>query len=288
MSFTKTQHLDPYARLSPAKLATEYASKHVLITGGGYGIGASIARAFAEANVAGILLAGRTESRLKSTADKLNAAFPKTHVEYRVVDITSIDSVRAMFESISTSVDVLVNNAGFLSQPENFVNGDLKEWWGSFEVNVLGTAAVTQGYLQARAKQNAKDEAVVLTVNSIAAYNFLLPNLTSYSASKAALWRMMELVSTDVSTSGLVPGGVRFISIHPGAVKTAMATKSGLEGAMPETDAALVAEFITWAASREATFLANRFAWVSWDVDELVARKEEILDKDLLRTAISM
>jgi len=33
--------------------------------------------------------------------------------------------------------------------------------------------------------------------------------------------------------------------------------------------------------------LAGRFAWVNWDVDDLVEAKEEIVGKDLFRTSLS-
>jgi NAD(P)-dependent dehydrogenase (short-subunit alcohol dehydrogenase family) len=287
---TKVEHFEPYDRLSPAKLSSEYASKSVLISGGGYGIGASIARSFAEAHVASIIIAGRTESKLKATADGLKATYPETKVEYRVVDITSEKSVKALFASITIPLDILVNNAGYLSNPENFVHADLKEWWQSFEVNVLGTAMVTQQFLQARAKQNAEEQAVVINLNSIAAYNVLLPNLLSaYVGSKAAMWRMMETISMDVLDQQVLPGGARFISIHPGAVKTDMYWKAGLDGVVQieATDPQLAAEFVVWSASQEAAFLANRMVWVNWDVDELVARKDEIVEKDMFRTAMS-
>ncbi|KAJ9616496.1 hypothetical protein H2200_000215 [Cladophialophora chaetospira] len=286
---TKVEHHESYARLSPDRLALEYASKHVLITGGGHGIGSSIARAFAQAHAASIIIAGRTESKLKATAEELTSAYPKTKTEYRVVDITSEESVKALFASIKTPVDVLVNNAGFLSTRENFVHADLKDWWQSFEVNVFGTAAVLQRFLQARAKQNAEEQAVVININTIAAYSILAPLLSAYAGSKAAMWRMIELISVDASDSTVIPGGVRFISVHPGAVKTDMYWKSGIDGTglIEVTDSQLAGEFIAWTASQEASFLANRLVWVNWDVDELVARKDEIIEKDMLRTAMS-
>lgn len=288
MLFTpKFEHYEPYDRLSPARLASEYASKHVLISGGGYGIGAAIAEAFAKANAATVIIAGRTEAKLKATAKELASAYPKVKIEYRVVDITSEESVKALFASISTPVDILVNNAGFLSNPENFTTSDLKEWWRSFEVNVLGTATVLQQYFRSRAEQKAKSQAVVINLNTIGAYNVLAPKLSAYAGSKAALWRMMEIITVDAADEGVLPGGVRIISVHPGAVKTDMYDKSGLDGFFTVTDARLAAEFIAWTASQEASFLANRLAWVNWDVDELVAAKDEILEKDLLRTAMS-
>ena len=55
---------------------------------------------------------------------------------------------------------------------------------------------------------------------------------------------------------------------------------------MPRSSPELVGNFINWAASEDADFLAGRFAWMQWDVEELRKRKEEILEKDLLMYTI--
>ncbi len=271
-------HLQPYARLSPSHLREEYQGKTVLVTGGGYGIGASIARSFAEAGIASLILAGRTESSLKSTVDGLSKAFPAVKISYHVVDIASKESVKALFESLVESPDVLVNNAGFMSQPENFITADIDEWWKGFEINVLGTVVVTQAYLQHRVAKDPKAPGVVISLNTFASFGVKAPHIWAYSGSKIAAARIFELAVVDVPASV-----ARFISVNPGAVKTAMYHKSGLEGApIPVTEAQLSAEFITWTASEEASFLSGRLAWANWDVDELVAKKDEILSKDLL------
>ena len=80
------QHLDPYPRASPALLKKEFAGRSVLITGGGYGIGSAIDKSFAEAGVAEIILVGRTEAKLKTTADEL-ASFKDTRISFYQVDI---------------------------------------------------------------------------------------------------------------------------------------------------------------------------------------------------------
>lgn len=100
--------------------------------------------------------------------------------------------------------------------------------------------------------------------------------------SKAALARWSELIAVDVPEMT-----ARFISIHPGAIPTAMGIKSGLDGVFPRTDPKLAGNFMAWASSEEARFLAGRFAWVNWDVAELVAAKEEILSKDYYRTSLT-
>lgn len=284
-SIVSTFHFESYPRLSPSKLRDEFRGKSVLITGGGYGIGASIARSFAEAGVASIILAGRTESSLKSTVDDLAQSFPSLKVSYRLVDISSTSSVKDLFASLSESPDTLVNNAGFMSEPQNFVTADLAEWWKSFEINVLGTTIVTQAYLQHRMTREPKLPGVVIALNTFASFAVRAPHLWAYSGSKIALARIFEMAVADVPSSV-----ARFISINPGAVKTAMYHKSGLEGStdMPTTDSKLSAEFIVWATSQEAEFLSGRLAWANWDVDELVAKKTEIVGKDLLISGLTV
>lgn len=56
---------------------------------------------------------------------------------------------------------------------------------------------------------------------------------------------------------------------------------------MPMTDAALPADTCVWLASPEAEFLKGRMTWCDWDADELKAKKEEIVEKDLLKPILA-
>jgi len=62
-------------------------------------------------------------------------------------------------------------------------------------------------------------------------------------------------------------------------------------GAMPVgaewDDIELPANFFVWLASPESEFLRGRFLWANWDVEEMVAKKEELeKDQQLLRIQI--
>ncbi|TVY88424.1 Short chain dehydrogenase [Lachnellula willkommii] len=295
------KHLHPYPRLSPTHLRPEFTGKTILITGAGSGIGASTATAFALAGASHLILAGRTLSKLSTTAASLATSFPALKTTTFAVDISSKTDVAALFAALDTSPDVLVNNAGYMPTVSKFGDADadadaeldLGEWWRAFEVNVFGTALVTQSFLKHRSGLSGKGNAsasatpaVVITINTMGAYSqpFRVPGLSAYSASKAALLRLSETLADDVPV-----GVARFVSLHPGGVATDMAAKAGIEESehFPFTDARLSAEFVVWAASEEAGFLAGRFAWVNWDVDELVAAREEIVGRDLFRTAVS-
>ncbi|KAH7324917.1 hypothetical protein B0I35DRAFT_348081 [Stachybotrys elegans] len=279
------KHLETYPRIAPESFQNELKSKTVLITGGGYGIGAAIAESFAKAGAAEVILVGRTVAKLKDTVAALSSTVKtSTRITYHATDITSEADVEKLFAVISATPDILINNAGFLAAPSNFLDADLNEYWKSFSTNILGTALVTQSFLRRRQRDGPpRTPAVVVTLNTIGAYSVRVPHLSSYGASKAALARWSELISVDV------PDQVaRFISVHPGAVKTDMGIKSGLDGVFPSTDPTLAGDFVVWSVTEEAKFLTGRFAWVNWDVEELVAKKEEIVAKDLLRTSLSI
>ena len=280
----KTPHFETYDRISPAKLREELKGKSVLITGSGYGIGAAIARSFAEAGVDNIHISGRTEKPLKDTAEELRKAFPNTHVAYHIVDIVSTDDINRLFEEIKEPVDILVNNAGMMNSAMNFINMNIKAWWRTLEVNVFGTAQVIHTYLRQRRDAAAKasnplPQAVVITVNSGSALYWPIPNQTGYGPSKAALARLTELLPLEFPASD-----VRFVSLHPGSIATGMIEEQDPVAIGPLSDIKLPADFAVWLTSREADFLAGRFAWANWDVDELVGKKQEIAEKDLLKT----
>lgn len=238
-------------------------------------------KAFAQASAKEIILVGRTKSRLDSTVSGLLKEFSSTKFTVIAADVTSTKDVTNLFDSIPGAVDILINNAGFLSTPGNFLDADLKEYWESFNVNVWGMILVTQSFLKHREAHKVANAspAVVITVNTLAAFTVRFPNLSAYAASKTAAARVSELIQEDIPTTS-----ARFISIHPGAVETAMGEKSGLSGALPATDPQLTAEFIVWASTEEASFLAGRMAWVNWDKDKLLAKKDEIIVEDSLRS----
>ena len=279
----EAEHLKPYADLAPKLFSKDIGGKSVLVTGAGYGIGASIAKAFAQASAKEVILVGRTKHRLESTASTLGKEFSSTKFTVLAADITSTTDVAKLFDSISGPVDILINNAGFLSTPTNFLDADLKDYWESFNVNVWGMILVTQSFLKHREAHKAADAppAVVITINTMAAFTLRFPVLSAYAASKTAAARVSELIQEDVPTTV-----ARFISIHPGAVETAMGEKSGLLGLLPGTDPLLTAGFIVWSSTEEASFLAGRMAWVNWNKDKLLAKKEEIIKEDSLRSSL--
>lgn len=155
-------------------------NKRVLVTGGGSGIGFSIAKAFAEKG-ARVIIAGRTEERLKQAVASLKGA------SYIVADVSSASDVDRVTQEIKESfggLDILVNNAG-VGKPQPLDKSvDIYETAKyEMEINYFGVLRLTEKLLPFL--KDSK-EAAIINIESIVSY---VPNanIATYSATKAAL-----------------------------------------------------------------------------------------------------
>lgn len=108
---------------------TALSGKRVLITGGGTGTGADLARGFHEAG-AEVVIAGRRAEPLQAVADRLPGARLVT------ADVTDEASVMAMFADAGP-VDVVIANAG-ASVSAPFARTTLDDWNAMLAVNLTG------------------------------------------------------------------------------------------------------------------------------------------------------
>jgi NAD(P)-dependent dehydrogenase (short-subunit alcohol dehydrogenase family) len=270
-----TTHIKSYPSLSPTLPGRSLAGKSAFITGAGRGVGEHITRGIAAAGIDRIGLLGRDKARIEKAKENFSKEFPDVVFESYSADVTDAPAVAAALEAFGTP-DILINNAGYFPDDGPFVEQDLKSWFSGFEINVLGTATVTQKFLQLLGPAK---KAIVLNVSTLATHmRFPLIGWSGYTSSKMAQARMFEHIRFEHPE-------VRFINIHPGCIESDGFTRSGAappEGGM--TDGKVAGEFFAWASTEEADFLSGRFAWAEWDIDELKAKKDEILEKDLLLT----
>jgi len=123
--------------------------RHVIVTGGGGGLGAAIASAFA-AEGATLTLIGRTETTLAAQALVLRKTFA-VEAGAETCDVTDPDSVMRAFEFAVRArgpAQVLVNNAGYAAAGL-FQETTIDEWRRVIDVNLTGTFLCTQRVLPA-------------------------------------------------------------------------------------------------------------------------------------------
>jgi 3-oxoacyl-[acyl-carrier protein] reductase len=238
-----------------------------LVTGGGRGIGRNIALELAAAG-AKVAVAARSADEISQTAEEVGGLA----IECDVSDRQAVERMVEQVEAEYGRIDLLVANAGTSVAERNAAwELDPADWWRVFEVNVLGTymccRAVIPGML-------ARGGGRIVNVASGAAY---LPGSsgTAYSASKAAVHRFSETLALQ-----LEPHGIPVFSISPGLVRTRMT--EGFGDDMPWTPPELAPRLVRALASGRLDAVAGRYLHAEHDdVDDIAARADEIVAKDL-------
>ena len=190
--------------------------KRAVITGGGRGIGASVARTFA-AEGAAVVVSARSRDQVDTVAHEL---LDRGHQAAAVVcDVTQAEDVERLVEeslAFLGGVDILVNNAGIAtSAPLKAVT--LEEWNRVFAVNVTGTFLCTQGFLPGMVERGWGR---VVNVASVAG-KMGAPYITTYAASKHAVIGFTRALAAEVATKGVTVNAV-----CPGYVATDMTVES--------------------------------------------------------------
>ena len=236
-----------------------------LVTGGGRGIGASIARELTDAGMQ-VAVTGRTREQVEAVAWQLGGLALVGDVS----EPAEVESWVRHTESELGPIDLLVANAGIGNQEGSTWEVPVEAWWHILEVNVLGVhlccRAVIPGMLERGAGR------IVIT-GSGAAY---LPGArqTAYPASKAAVCRYGETLATELT--GRTP--VFFFS--PGLVQTDLTSELGDDA--PWTPPELAPQLVHVLASGRADALAGRYLHAEHDdIDELIGRADEIVANDL-------
>jgi NAD(P)-dependent dehydrogenase (short-subunit alcohol dehydrogenase family) len=193
----------------------------VLVTGGSRGIGAAIAKAFAEQ---GDRVAVHYREAAEA-AEAVRASLPSPagpgegHVTVQA-DIADPDAVRAMVDEAASrlgGLDVLVNNAGvYLDHP--VLESSYEEWqaaWrATLDINLVGAANAT--WCAVRHMTASGTGGRVVNVGSRGAYRGE-PTHPGYAASKAGLHALGQSLARV-----LAPYGIAVASVAPGYVGTDM------------------------------------------------------------------
>jgi 3-hydroxybutyrate dehydrogenase len=197
-------------------LAVDLSGRAAVVTGGGRGIGAAVARALAEAG-ARVVVAARNVAEIERVASDLLAAGRAARaVPCDVTDPESVARLAREAEGAVGVVDILVNNAGVATSGK-LEKLEPEEWARILNVNATGTYLVTRAFLPAMA---ANGWGRVINVASIAglaggAY------ISAYAASKHAVVGFTRSVALEVAARGVTVN-----AICPGFVATPMTDQS--------------------------------------------------------------
>jgi 3-oxoacyl-[acyl-carrier protein] reductase len=169
------------------------------------------------------------------------------------VDVTDPDAIKAAFEQIGP-VDILINCAGIVGPNKPLWEIEVDDWRRTFEVNVTGTFNMCRAAVPGMVERGWGR---IVNVASMAGKDGN-PNLSAYSASKAAVIGLTKSLGKELATSGVLVNVIApAVIATPMNDKTAPEVLAHITGLIPMHRVGRpeeVAELIAWLASDMCTF----------------------------------
>ena len=189
---------------------------NVLISGGGSGIGAAIAKELVNEKHS-VIICGRRVSKLKEVAGISNRVrYHKCDVSSEKEVLTFRDFVKREFEHI----DVIINCAAGQGAIGRFDKTDSNLWKKTFEINTFGTYLITKHFLDLLFKSTVKK---IINFSGGGAFNSF-PNYSAYAVSKAAVVRFTETIAEELADESVqvncVAPGFVVTEIHDATLST--------------------------------------------------------------------
>jgi len=227
LSFDRTGFLVHQMQFDPAETNISMQGRTCLVTGANSGLGFATARALAQ-HGARVFLLCRNEDRGRGAVDEIRRESDDGPAYLEVVDMADLSSIRSFVDRFEEKqVDVLVHNAGILSNELNITNDGIEL---TLATNVIGPFLLTQLLLP---KLLASPNARVITVSSGGMYTQRLSvdelqiregtydGVVQYARTKRAQVILNELWPVRVQGKS-----VCFYCMHPGWADTPALRKS--------------------------------------------------------------
>ena len=185
-------YLSPDARLS---------GKKIIVTGGGRGLGASMAAKFVSEG-ASVLIAGRNVESLQKIANQLGCKYLQIDMQ----DVSSFDTFIATADGMLDGVDCLVNNAGISLHEQSFFDVTPESFDAQIATNLRGSFFLTQSFTRLLLAKGRKGN--VLFVSSETGETV---DIRPYGFTKAAINSMVQglaylFVSKGIRVNAVAPG----------------------------------------------------------------------------------
>ena len=234
--------------------------KHtVLVTGSSRGIGAGIARRFAQEGHRVAIHYRAEEAQARALYDELAS------VGYSVMlvsgDIAREDEARQIVSRVRERfgfIDVLVNNAGIALPTQLITDTTLADWNRVMETNITGMFLVTNAVLPEMVSQK---RGAIVNISSMWGVTGGSCEV-AYSSSKAAVIGFTKSLAKEVA-----PSGIRVNCVAPGFVLTDMTRgfdEGVIAGICEETPLLRagtpedIASAVLFLASEEASFITGQ------------------------------
>jgi NAD(P)-dependent dehydrogenase (short-subunit alcohol dehydrogenase family) len=173
--------------------------RHALVTGGGTGIGAAVAKQLAELGLH-VSVLGRRRAPLDAFCEEV------PHTAAFTADVADAAGVKRAFAAAAETfgpISVLVNNAG-MAVTSPFAEAELTDWQRVLNVNLTGAFLCTREVLPTMRQEGWGRIVNIASTAGLKGYPFVV----SYCASKHGLIGMTRALALEVARDGITVNAV--------------------------------------------------------------------------------
>lgn len=244
-------------------------SRIMLVTGGGRGIGAAVAKLAARRGYAvGVNYHANADAAHAVVEEIVQGGGRALALQ---ADVSQEDQVLRMYGELDRQlgrIDALVNNAGILEQQMRVDQMSADRLLRVLSTNVIGAFLCAREAVRRMSTRHGGQGGAIVNVSSAAARLGSPNEYVDYAASKGAMDTMTIGLSKEVA-----PEGIRVNGVRPGTIYTDMHASGGeparvdrLKGAIPLRRGGTVEEVagaVMWLFSDEAGYTSGSFIEVS-------------------------
>lgn len=183
--------------MANSNLSQRFTGQVALVTGASSGLGSAIARAFA-AEGARLVLTARNADRLQHTAAELPAAAQAMPIPCDISQTAAVEGMVSQAIARFGRIDILVNNAGIgMIAPFELTRAD--DAYRLFATNFFGATHCIRAVLPHMKRQHSGNIVNIASVGGLRG----IPNISIYSASKAALIALSDSLRIELRDDGI-------------------------------------------------------------------------------------
>lgn len=243
-SLQEHKTLKPLSLIKENKKHGSLFGKVAIITGGGRGIGRTIAIEMAKED-AQIAIISRTSSELEETTLEIQTIGGKViSIRADISDYNAVSDAVNKVISVFGKIDILVNNAG-ITKMDSFTDTKEDEWKRIVEVNLFGSFNLCHLVIPHFVKQKSGKIINLGSDSSFIGY----PLMSAYTASKHAILGLTRSLAEEFKMSN-----IQVNSICPAFVDTDMAPGAFRKNAMPPEKISDLAIFL---ASNKSDYITG-------------------------------
>ena len=182
-------------------------NRTAIITGGAQGFGLDIAKRFLKSG-AKVIIWDIDKNELEKVTKEVN----NPNLSYNIVDVSNFKNVKETADEVtkSSSIDILINNAGITGSTSSLWDYDVDEWNKIVQINLMGTFNCCKCVVPNMIKNNYGR---IVNVASVAGKDGNA-NASAYSSAKAgaiALTKSLgkELADKNIAVNAVTPAGAK-------------------------------------------------------------------------------